>query len=268
MAAELTTDELPDIAHRLRCVQIHHSDLEPPAHLADVQRDARGYIIPAETPWVGDVPYLSRYDTARTLALAAARACAVCGLPLLADHPVWRAFSQGDAALARADDPNTDELGAPRHESCMLYSTLVCPFWRTPQSRLGKDSLRAPGAKRGTRPAVLGYNDINLLVEPGRDLLRTEPPPFRFLYVGRIADVRFTNPHEDLVNRYHQALDRDARAVDAKSRRFYWGGDPAARDDLMSYLGTAVPPMLMRRLGLVLGHGTRYESLQLLHDDS
>jgi hypothetical protein len=150
----------------------------------------------------------------------------------------------------------------------MLYSTLVCPFWRTPHSRIGKDSLRAPGAKRGTRPAVLGYSAINLLVEPGRDLLRTEPPPFRFLYVDRLEDVRFTDPWEDLFNRYQESLERDAGTVSVRSRRYYWDGDAAARDDLMRYIEAAVPPMLRRRLGPVLAHGRYYESVQLVHDES
>lgn len=166
--------------------------------MAALPRDARGFLIPAETPWEDDVSHLSRYDMLRTIALGAARACAVCGLPLLEGQPVWRLFTQRDAALARIDGDFTDDLSAPGHESCMLYSTLVCPFWRTPQSRLGKESLRAPGAKRGTKPAMLGYEEAYFLVQPRKNLLTTVPPAFRFLYAGRQSDVRFTDAATEL----------------------------------------------------------------------
>jgi hypothetical protein len=82
-----------------------------------------------------------------------------------------------------------------------------------------------------------------------------------------MADLHFTDPYLDLLERYEEALARDACTIHG-GKRYYWTGETAAQDDLMRYLATAVPAMLKRRLGPVTARGLRYESLELLQDDA
>jgi hypothetical protein len=240
-----------------------HLDVTPPDHLMQIPRDERGFIVPAESPWEGALPQLSRYDLPRTLGLALGRACAVCGFELQPGNPVWRAFSQRDAATARIQGELVDDLSAPGHESCMVYSMLVCPYWRSAGARLGKDSSRGPSAPRGTRPAVLGYQDVCLAVEAGKDLLNTAPPAFKFLYRGPVADVPFRTPAEDLAARYEDSLQRDSCLADLdENARFYWGGAEAEEARLFRYIEKGVPTAFARREGSVQGH-VMYERLRM-----
>lgn len=234
-------------------------DIAPPPHLEGLPRDDRGFIVPAESPWVDGVPHLASYDLMRTLGLGVARGCAVCGLPFPNGSLFWRVFTQRDAALARLDGDHTDDVGVPGHESCMLYSTLVCPFWRMPQSRLSKESLRAPGATRGTKPSLLAYRHMFFLAEDGKDVVTATPPAFRFLYAAREADLRFTDARDELMDRYSDALNRDGELLDLMSvGRYYWTDSESDEKHLANLLKDELPLLYARFEGPVGGGGVNF----------
>src|SRR4051794_12979337 len=102
----------------------------PPAHVADLPTDARGYFVPAEAPWIDGLPKLAGLDPHRKTALAFNWACNVCGYPMVEGQPVYRAFSQRDAANIRLyQEPVSVESATPGHLSCMLFSMFACPYW-------------------------------------------------------------------------------------------------------------------------------------------
>lgn len=107
----------------------------------------RGYRVPAEAPWGDDGPVLSQLDPSRLLVLIAFRGYAVCGYRLRRDEPVWRiveTYSRGTTFQDMQEGSSTFD-DPPGHLICMLYSALVCPFWRTPGGRLGQDLVYEPG---------------------------------------------------------------------------------------------------------------------------
>lgn len=218
--------------------------VEVPMHLASLPTDARGFIVPAESPWVNQVPSVSTFDKPRTLGLAAGRACVVCGLPLPPGQTVWRIFTQRDAATARMDPEIVDDRSAPGHESCMLYSALQCPFWMTPGARLGKESTIAPGGKRGTKPALMGLGLAGLLVRPGVEIWRDGA--MFFAYMNLTDDIRFVEPGE-LRERFEEAMRSDAYLADLPpSDRYYWTGSPDDEHDLQAYVEFAFPQIAAR----------------------
>lgn len=216
-------------------------DIEPPAQLVDQPRDRRGYIAPAEAPWKNGLAVVSRLDIFRKVALGFARACGVCGFVLQDNWAVYRVFSQRDAALSRLNGAEVDfDEGPPGHLSCMLYAAFACPYWQTRDAALSKGSLIAPGAPRGTRPALIGYADAALaLPERGGDMFDQTAGgiPQLFAYVKLVADIPFRDPQELL------ELYRDAPVgeVDTTGRRYYWTDSPADVAQLMTLLreGTA-----------------------------
>ncbi len=190
------------------------TDIEVPPQLAGLPRDHRGFVVPAEAPWTDDGPRIEMFGRETAWALAFSRSCSVCGFALVPSMPVWRLFTQRDAAICRLEREATVEEGVPGHLSCMLYSAQVCPYWRTPQARLGKESLRQPGAPRGGVAALMGHRDFDLLIDV------TVPPEIaNFLYRDLTFDIRFRDPSE-LAERYADTL-RD-EPVDMTGLRGYW----------------------------------------------
>lgn len=201
--------------------------VEPPPHLAELPRDERGYLVPAETPWTDGGPRLAGLDPHRSVGLAIRRACCVCGFRLVEDSLVWRTLAQKDAARTRVHDPYFSvDTGFGGHLSCMLYSAFACPYWASSAGKLGKKSTINPGAPRGTRPAVLGHRDIVILVHDDSSRPFLGPPGSNateplFGYIDLAGDVPFREP-QDLVKRYEAAVADDLRTIDLTTERQYW----------------------------------------------
>ena len=178
----------------------------PARQLRNLPIDARGYRVPAEAPWTEDgTPVIQAADPVAKFLLAAYRACAVCGYPLRRDELAWRIFDDAGRRLTHhqvSQGSGVDEEQAPGHLSCMLYSALVCPYWRTGGARLGKESTVAPGAARGAEPAVMGFCDVGLLVDPAGDMIGLTGPKPVFAYIEYEEEIAFTDPLTDLPERY------------------------------------------------------------------
>ncbi|WP_344447089.1 hypothetical protein [Kitasatospora nipponensis] len=162
-------------------------------------RDARGYPVPAITPWEeGGQPQFALTDYARSAQCANGRLCSVCGT-LMARGPVWRVVgateSEAIAGALAAGQPYRNlapTLEGPGHRSCMLYASMVCPYLARSTARRGlsgsgDDELTGHlrrGERRGESGAVVGFGDYEFAVTGSRVL-------FRFL------DVVEYLPHDD-----------------------------------------------------------------------
>lgn len=137
----------------------------PPA-VAGRPRDARGFPVPAITPWADGTPRFGLTSTSRTFLCALERRCSICAGTMPAG-PVWRvvggeeADAIGDAlAQGRAFRNAAPTAEAPGHRACMLYAAMVCPWLTRPNARRGQDSGVAGltrGAQRGHGGAVVGF---------------------------------------------------------------------------------------------------------------
>ncbi|MFD0330719.1 hypothetical protein ACFQZC_27285 [Streptacidiphilus monticola] len=73
-------------------------DLVPmPPDVAARPRDARGYPVPAITPWAEDQPQFALTDYGRSAECATGRLCSVCG-ELMPRGPVWRVVGAAESA--------------------------------------------------------------------------------------------------------------------------------------------------------------------------
>ena len=159
-----------------------------PAAVAARPRDARGYPVPAITPWLDGEPLFAKTGTARTYLCAVQRRCSICAQVMPAG-PVWRVVAGPEAdaieeALA-AGRPYANMAAtaeAPGHRTCMLYAATVCPYLARPTARRGQPA-RAPGLavgrgeRRGLGGAVVGFD------------------AYEFQYVDVVL-FRFTGLHE------------------------------------------------------------------------
>ncbi|MFG3203639.1 hypothetical protein [Streptomyces sp. NPDC048192] len=175
-----------------------------PAAVEARPRDARGYPVPAITPWEGEEPQFALTDYERSAACARGRLCSVCnqGMP---QGPVWRVVGAAEsaaigAALA-AGRPYRNlapTLEGPGHRACMLYASMVCPYLARPNARRGMsaeepDDLTAHvvrGAVRGTMGAVVGFGAYEYAVTASRVL-------FRFLDVVEFLPHDTADAHLD-----------------------------------------------------------------------
>ncbi|MFC5906339.1 hypothetical protein [Streptacidiphilus monticola] len=189
-------------------------DLVPmPPDVAARPRDARGYPVPAITPWAEDQPQFALTDYGRSAECATGRLCSVCG-ELMPRGPVWRVVGAAESAAiseARAAGRPYRNLAptseGPGHRACMLYAAMVCPYLARPNARRGLDA-QAPdgltehvvrGAARGANGAVVGFADYEFAVTPTRVL-------FRFLDVVEFlphasADVHLPELRAELAKR-------------------------------------------------------------------
>lgn len=217
---------------------------QPPPWLADLPRDPRGFLVPAEAAWFEGAPHLSKVPIPVKVALAITRSCAICGYFLAPGEAVYRAFSQGDAAKIRMYEREfSHDMHGPAHKSCMLYSTFVCPYLREPGARLKKDSLINPGAPRGTRPAVFGFADFALLIFDGRhdplDPSTPETMPY-FGYRQVLEDIPYRSPFE-LLEELAAALMHDSATIDRSQPRQYWTDAPEDNARLLAVLEKGLP---------------------------
>lgn len=140
-----------------------------PAAVAARPRDARGYPVPAITPWEDGLPQFARNGVARTFVCAFERRCSICGTEMAAG-PVWRVVGGAEAdAMATAVEGGwpyrnrAPTVEAPGHRTCMLYAAVTCPYLARPNARRGSDvtaaGLQAPrGSRRGLGGAVAGFD--------------------------------------------------------------------------------------------------------------
>ena len=158
--------------------------------------------------------HVSKVDPSLTLLLAARRACVVCGYVVEPGEPMYRVWDDSDATLVRHQATTghglVDDLTALGHLSCMLYSVLVCPHWRTPGARLGRDTDFTPGVARGARPSVFGFNGSMLMLDPQDVLrqLRGESNPLTVVHWGLVEEIPFGEPAE-IEDRYVAACAAD-----------------------------------------------------------
>lgn len=149
-------------------------------------RDARGYPVPAITPWDGDEPQFALTDYGRSANCARGRLCSVCDA-LMPRGPVWRVVGAAESAAigeARAAGRPYRNLAAtlegPGHRACMLYASMVCPYLARPNARRGLDAQRPDdmtahvvrGAVRGELGAVVGFADYEFAVTGTQVLFR------------------------------------------------------------------------------------------------
>lgn len=149
-------------------------------------RDARGYPVPAITPWEGEQPQFALTDYGRSAECARQRLCSVCNT-LMPRGPVWRVVGAAEAgamAQALADGRPyrnmAPTLEGPGHRACMLYASMVCPYLARPNARRGL-SAQTPndltahvvrGEVRGELGAVVGFADYEFAVTDTQVLFR------------------------------------------------------------------------------------------------
>lgn len=199
---------------------------KPPPWIADLPSDRRGFPAPAEAGWDTGVPILSKVATDRKVVLGVQRACAVCGYELPKGSPVYRAFAQGDAAHMRMyERERSHDPSGPLHLSCVLYSAMACPYLRERNSRLGASNEINPGARRGTRAAIMGFSDFGLMIyaEPHRFLDPEAPIPM-FAYLNLVEDIGYRDGGE-LQQRFEAAVAADSAVIDMSKPRRYWTDD-------------------------------------------
>lgn len=203
----------------------------PPPWVEGLPQDERGFYILAEAGYLNGKPTFSRNDMDRTVALAINRACALCGFEMVEGHPVYRTFSQGDAADIRMEQSDhTHDTAGPLHLSCALYSSIVCPYLRERTSRLGKASRVNPGGRRGTLAAVMGFENFGLMVlEQLNPNPEAQPPNFMIAFLTLQDDIRYRDG-EELLQRYSEAIEQDRPRIDMSKPRHFWG--PGEADDM------------------------------------
>ena len=148
----------------------------PPA-VAGRPRDARGYPVPAITPWTDGAPQFGATGVARTFLCAIERRCSICA-GVMAPGPVWRVVGDAEAAAIASAGPAFRNAAptaeAPGHRDCMRYAAAVCPWLARPNARRGRDvsvagHVAARGEPRGAAGAVVGFRtyDFSFSSEQG-----------------------------------------------------------------------------------------------------
>ena len=204
------------------------ADVPMPPGVAARPRDARGYPVPAITPWVDGAPRFGVTSVERTFLCAVERRCSICAL-VMPTGPVWRIVGGAEAAVIAAAAAEgrpfrnaAPTAEAPGHRSCMLYAAVVCPWLSRPTARRGTPGT-APGievvkgARRGSGGAVVGFRSYDFSFTPTDGVL------FRF---DGVVEFR---PH-DLGPEHLPALQAavDASAPPAEEPPPYLGRDEAA----------------------------------------
>jgi hypothetical protein len=154
-----------------------------PAAVAARPRDARGFPVPAITPWVDGQPRFALTGVARTFLCAAERRCSICATEM-PPGPVWRVVG-GAEAEAIADAINEKRpyrnaaptAEAPGHRACMLYAAITCPYLGRPNARRGSTAEAVGysadrGARRGLGGAVVGFDAYEFEYADGQVRLR------------------------------------------------------------------------------------------------
>lgn len=213
-------------------------------HLLDLPRDTRGFPVPAEAPWDDDgVPQQAKVNSLIKLVLAAYRACPVCGFTLRRDEPVLRIHDQYSRGATHEEITSTRpiyELDVPGHLVCMLYSALVCPFWRSPGGRLDPGVARFSDGRRGYEPSIMGFGDYSVIVDKTRPFDGPASQEFTQIYQDYDREIAFRDPLPDLADRYEEERRRCGKRYVEKKRRHYgpdFGGRPRLDRELRQIMG-------------------------------
>jgi hypothetical protein len=202
----------------------------PAPHLRDLPRNHQGFPVAAESsPFRDGVYNLTKIDPSIKLLLAAYRTCSVCGFPVPPAESVWRVYDetsrqQTHLEIAQGEVIDND---IPGHLVCMLYSALVCPFWRSAGGKLSKDTMFTPGSSRGQQPAIIGFRDYGFLIDPTKPLAGPGVQSFGTLLKDYEGEILFDDPGE-LADRYHQLRQSVGGRYVTTKRRHYapvFGGD-------------------------------------------
>lgn len=217
---------------------------QPAVHLLGLPRDTRDFPVPAEAPWDDDgVPQQAKVNSVIKLVLAAYRACPVCGFTLRRDEPVWRIHDQYSRGATHEEITSTRpiyELDVPGHLVCMLYSALVCPFWRSPGGRLDPGVARFSDGRRGDEPSIMGFGDYSVIVDKTRPFDGPASQEFTQIYQDYDREIVFRDPLTDLGDRYEEERRRCGKRYVEKKRRHYgpdFGGRPRLDRELRQIMG-------------------------------
>ncbi|WP_370372712.1 hypothetical protein [Catenulispora sp. GP43] len=158
-----------------------------PAAVAARPRDARGYPIPAITPWEDGQPLFASLSSIRTLICLVERRCSVCGLPMKRG-PVWRVVHDDMAdTIAQALETGLPWINlapaheGPGHRACMLYSAILCPHLASPNARRTQDARASKttlpkGLARGETAGVAGFKDYSYqMTNQGQEIQFGQP---------------------------------------------------------------------------------------------
>jgi hypothetical protein len=200
-----------------------------PAVIATRPRDARGYPVPAITPWVDGVPQFATTGVARTFLCAVERRCSICACRL-PDGPAWRVVGGAEAdaiaATASSGRPYRNQAPsaeAPGHRACMLYAAVICPYLARPNARRGVAAnapgiTAARGSARGRGGAVVGFER------------------YQFEYDGNAVRFRFDGliefrPHDLGAEHLAELAAAVATEPSYEPAPIYLGGDESAAEE-------------------------------------
>ena len=196
-------------------------ELAMPARVAARPRDARGYPVPAITPWQDGVPQFALTSLPRSYICAVERRCSICG-DEMAPGPVWRVLAGPETeavvaaqAAGRRFLNRAPTAEAPGHRACMLYAAATCPYLARPTARRGQPAeilgLSADrGGKRGLGGAVAAFEQVEF-------------------ELGNVVMFRFAGLTEF---RQHELGEDQAGALTAELA----GADPAPARQIPAYL--------------------------------
>lgn len=156
-------------------------------------------------------------DPVRALALALRRRCAICGcsLPLGSVWQVWNS-SRGE------DWPGgvyMSRLG-PVHQSCAVYSAMVCPWLQYPTSQTRYDP-ESGKTKRG-EAAIVQFGRYGIFFGNGGTRATWS--------IGHydLAEYAPFGASTELESLYTEAVSADVKVIDLSSR-LYWGAGDTGR---------------------------------------
>ncbi|SDN51691.1 hypothetical protein SAMN05660199_00178 [Klenkia soli] len=207
-------------------------------------------MVPAEAGYdAAGVPNQSKINPIMKLILPAFRACPVCGFAIKAEDSVYRLHDTYSRQATREElrRDQVSELDIFGHRICMLYSAMVCPFWRSSRSKFGKDSAFHGDGKRGPTPSLMGFRDYAVLVDATQPVAGPTAQQFVFVCRQLVEDTVFDDPFEAFADQY----DRDRKATGGsliRGRRRHYapelGGVKRLQKDLMQVLGSlrTIPP--------------------------
>ena len=126
---------------------------EPPAKMAHLPKDDRGYPVPFFVAWPGMKPEF-RASSRQAVALCIQRSlCWVCGSPLNGE----RTFTIGPMCAI-----NRVSSEPPAHRDCARYSAIACPFLSKPQMVRRENDLPG-GIELGAGTSIRRNPGVTLL---------------------------------------------------------------------------------------------------------
>lgn len=143
----------------------------PPA-VARLDKDRRGYPIPASVQFVNGVPDFAAVDPQKWLRLYKIRGCGICGQAM---H--GRVFFVGGPLC----ETNRLFYDHPMHEDCAKYALMVCPFLAIPKMAYRKhvgDAVSILKSVSTNKPDLfmLGKTKGYTLMQNGSEILMHAQP--------------------------------------------------------------------------------------------